>query len=240
MTPMEAPSNRMPYAFLVLLLTAGCGGNSTSSDAPPHDAGMNEADTEAGGQGGSAGSAEGGAAGWGGSECSPDEKEAQTQSVDEALREGAPCFSGSFGVGNDGSTHLNFYLYAEPGVLTATLCTNDPNFFVGKLHEEAASEALVGLDLSCLRGSPSRKIVGEALEQRDTLEVLLADCPDWWARWQDRLGIVFDEGGQAVALEPPEYKPHAPEIEACVLGALAGKTFPCLANLHICAAQITL
>lgn len=223
----------------LLLAVASCGGRATSSEVA-HDAGMNEADTEAGGQGGSAGSAEGGAAGWGGSECSPDEKEAQTQSVDEALREGAPCFSGSLRVGSDGSIHLNFFLYAEPSVLTATLCTNDPNFFVGKLHEEAASEALVGLDLSCLRGSPSRKIVGEASEQRDSLEALLAACPDWWARWQDSLGIVFDESGQAVALEPPEYKPPAPEIETCVLGTLAGKTFPCLANLQICAARITL
>jgi hypothetical protein len=50
------------------------------------------------------------------------------------------------------------------------------------------------------------------------------------------LAIVFDESGQA--LEPVEYKPPAPEIEACVLGALADKTFPCLANLQICAARI--
>jgi hypothetical protein len=224
----------------LLLAVAGCGGRATSSPEAPHDAGMNEADTEAGGQGGSAGSAEGGAAGWGGSECSPDEKEAQTQSVHEALRERAPCFSGSYRVGNDDSTHFSFFLYAKPGVLTAFLCPTGDNVSMSKLHVEAASEALVGLDLSCLRGSHSNEIFGEAREQRDAVEALLAACPDWWSRWEDFLGIVFDESGQAVALEPVEYKPPAPEIEACVLGALADKTFPCLANLQICAARIIL
>jgi hypothetical protein len=61
MTAIE--SNRIPVAFLALLLTAGCGGKATISDVLPQDAGMNENDAQAGGQGGSAGSGSEGAAG---------------------------------------------------------------------------------------------------------------------------------------------------------------------------------
>ncbi|HNT00111.1 MAG TPA: hypothetical protein PKL73_24335 [Polyangiaceae bacterium] len=233
MHPISIPFHRIPVAFLALLLTAGCGDEKTSSDTTPHDSGMKENDAQTGGQGGSAGTAaEGGA---GGSDCSLQDKEAQTQSARNALREQVPCFSGSFAIDKNGGIHLSFFLSTDFNGPRALLCHTDSNVSVSKAHEQAASKALEGLDLSCLKGLYGIDIAGGACEQRDTLEELLAACPPWWEHVNEELGIVFDENGQAVSLKPAEGKPSEPEIETCVLDALAGKTFPCLANLEVCA-----
>ncbi len=157
-------------------------------------------------------------------ECTEQQRIEQTAEVVEVVGAGAPCFDG----------HLQF---EENGTVTAhsshysngmELCDNED----WQSLEVDALEAVENTDHECLQDyiiidggvEEDLRRIGEAAE----------DVCDLWDVHARDFVVHLDKEGFVADVTPTSEDPVQMETAACVLEALKGLQFPCLANFDVC------
>jgi hypothetical protein len=151
-----------------------------------------------------------------------------------ALATGAACFSGNvtFEPAAAAVVDFNAYAYGE-GMLSLMSCYTPPAEQAAAALESTAKQALAA---ACLEKSSSSVYAwiegGATSDLQKMLLAINAACSDA-AAWYElpQFQIVLDQGGKVVAVNAD---PSLNVLADCILGALQGLTFPCLAGFEIC------
>jgi hypothetical protein len=228
-TDSHGPASfRLEYVgFLLLCGLLGCGGIASSADGGAQGEDVPD--------GSATGDQDSGSAPGVFAPCTPSSTENEEQSVRETLLDRVPCFSGSVSFGSEPPPVPSYHL--ETVGVQVALCPAEKNDDEKKALEEAASEALAGVDTSCLYtdlGRPPHYVTvhGNAQQQSNDLKDLLyPDCALWW---HNAFPIILDDSGVAIGMGQLGGAPVPQELEDCILGALAGKSFSCFSNRQLC------
>ena len=231
-SPMRAASLGA-ISFVMLAASPSCGGKAVGSES---SLGLDAGTGGASATGGSAGS--GGASGSGGTvTCSAEVVEQQKEAVVEAVLDNDPCFAGQLRFDSP-PADVRFQLdYSGPNIAA---CQSSDNDILVSSAEASAFAAIQAVDVSCLWSSEDSyattvEVDGGAQTDADAMAARLHDaCPEelWY---YPGVAVLIDPSGQVAGVTTAHSsEPLDPEIESCVLNALAGLTFPCLAGYTVC------
>jgi radical SAM superfamily enzyme YgiQ (UPF0313 family) len=212
--PMRAAAAGV-FTFAVAASAPACGAK-VAVDTTTADAGH-------GGSGGTGGGPIGPCADAGG-----DPTEAQIQA---ALAQGAACFSGSVTVSAPPPAP-SFSINAYYGSLDLEPCKTAGGLQAAKAQENAAAAALAA---ACISGSsmPITTYVqgGATTDGQKMAQAIYDACAPLLNGSNAQFDVVLDANGTVIAVTAD---PSAQAVADCVMNALAGLTFPCLAGFEVC------
>jgi hypothetical protein len=96
---------------------------------------------------------------------------------------------------------------------------------------------IMNLDLECFVNQTLYIYNAETEEKERMEQTALAECPDAFEYPEDwyKVVIVVDSEGMVTDVLPrDELDPPSRESMDCILSALSGLVFPCLANFQVC------
>jgi len=157
-----------------------------------------------------------------------DPTEAQIQA---ALANGAACFTGSVTVAAPPPLP-SFSINAYYGSLDLVPCMTPAALQAKKAQEDAAAAALAA---ACITGSSTpinTYAQGGATTDGEKMAKAIYDaCGSLLTSSNVQFDVVLDASGKVVAVTAD---PSAQAVADCVMNALAGLTFPCLAGFEVC------
>ncbi|MFW5740515.1 MAG: hypothetical protein ACOC1F_09130 [Myxococcota bacterium] len=120
-------------------------------------------------------------------------------------------------------------------------CDTPANEALASGAEAAALASLEGVDVSCLWSSVTSTgtvvdVEGGAQADADAMNQRLKELCG--PVYNEGIAVVVDPNGAVVGVEQHYGNPVDPEVAACVLKALEGLTFPCLAAYTVCPESI--
>jgi radical SAM superfamily enzyme YgiQ (UPF0313 family) len=181
----------------------------------------------------------------GGVACTPELAEQQRRQHQEAALQAVPCFYGNIYLYSNGSTTVES---EPPGALGDYQSRACPAGYDGGVEfsarqaewSDTVARAIAGLDRACLvpRAPPGTitfpttiEVHGASAEQANTIWARLRQCGS--PHSSEAFGITVDANGQVVgATGLPS------DVEACLVAALRGLSFPCFAGSELCQSEL--
>ena len=169
--------------------------------------------------------------------CTEAMRTEQERQYQEKVAQAASCFSGYLHFPGDAPPSAVFEIPPPGGPYVGGLCRTsaDATDFDAQVSEwEAAAQGAAATELghSCLarsRGGQEVDINGGAGQQADQIWQAFVDCANKTGDYPSLLHIVIDRDGRVAAISAT-----SEELSSCLLAALDGLVFPCLAGAEIC------
>jgi radical SAM superfamily enzyme YgiQ (UPF0313 family) len=230
--PMRAAAASV-ITFAVVATAPACGGKAVVDRYGSAGSGGGAADAGAHDAGAGGTLADGGAGGAApdGSACPVPRPDPTPEQIQATLAKGDACYAGSVALSPAPPPALGFSFNANAGMIALVPCSTPGAQAAKKAAEDAAAAVLAAACMDTSSTPVSTYEQGGATSDAQKMVAALAPACGPLIHPQTQFDIVLDASGKVVTVQAD---PATQPIADCIMKALTGLTFPCLASFEVC------